>query len=98
MCVIFGRPSIVELTKPAQIVILSSDGLVDNLFDEDILEEVLRYARFAPAEPAGLSAGLTLMRFAPQIVSEALCKRAKAVSEDQHAVTSPCVLPFLTAL
>jgi len=56
------------------IVILSSDGLVDNLFDEDILEEVLRFQ--PPFE-------------SPQELSKALCSRAKAVSEDQRAVTSP---------
>lgn len=53
------------------IVILSSDGLVDNLFDEDILEEVERFGH------------------SPQELSQALCARAKAVSEDQRAVTSP---------
>ena len=71
-------------------MILSSDGLVDNLFDEDILEEVLRNARYQESHngrPGG--SGLNLVRFAPQVVSEALCKRAKAVSEDQHVVTSP---------
>jgi protein phosphatase PTC7 len=53
------------------IVILSSDGLVDNLFDEDILEEVEQFGH------------------SPQELSQALCSRAKAVSEDQRAVTSP---------
>ena len=53
------------------IVILSSDGLVDNLFDEDILEEVGQFGH------------------SPQELSQALCSRAKAVSEDQRAVTSP---------
>ena len=53
------------------IVILSSDGLVDNLFDEDILEEVMRH------------------KLSPQALSQALCSRAKAVSEDQLAVASP---------
>lgn len=53
------------------VVILSSDGLVDNLFDEDILEEVLRHGDN------------------PQLLSQALCARAKAVSEDQRAVASP---------
>lgn len=122
--------------QAAQIVILSSDGLVDNLFDEDILEEVLRFTDAQPepyhetsfaassfraasssfasafsslsspssspsssdpdstppstpehSEPAPPK--LTLDRFSPQAVSEALCSRAKAVSEDQRAVTSP---------
>ncbi|KAH9810579.1 phosphatase 2C-like domain-containing protein [Melampsora americana] len=54
------------------IVILSSDGLVDNLFDEDILEEVMK-----------------IKPFLPEKVSEALALRAKTVSIDQFAVTSP---------
>ena len=31
------------------IVVLSSDGLVDNLFDDDILEEILRFVASSPA-------------------------------------------------
>lgn len=60
------------------IIILSSDGLVDNLFDEDILEEVLKYddLKLGEANQA-------------ERISKALCSRAKAVSEDQRAVTSP---------
>ncbi|EGG10268.1 uncharacterized protein MELLADRAFT_115584 [Melampsora larici-populina 98AG31] len=39
------------------IVILSSDGLVDNLFDEDILEEVIKYK---PCVPEKVSESLAL--------------------------------------
>jgi hypothetical protein len=70
---------------------LSSDGLVDNLFEEDILEEVLRfsYPSFDPTHPdSGQSAGKQAA-FSPQAVSEALCSRAKAVIEDPLAVNSP---------
>ena len=51
---------------------------------------MLRFARYAPSpsDPAGKS-NLRLQRFSPQVVSEALCHRAKAVAEDQRAVTSP---------
>lgn len=65
------------------IVILSSDGLVDNLFDEDILEEVLLDQE--------LSAGVNESGRVgdPQELSKALCSRAKAVSVDQRAVSSP---------
>lgn len=70
------------------IVILSSDGLGDNLFEEDILEEVLRFAypSYSPSEPH-----LPTRRaaFSPQAVSEALCTRAKSVCEDQMATSSP---------
>lgn len=89
------------------IIILGSDGLVDNLFDEDILEEV---CRFAPAPddhpdsastvsgsessensstPSSSKETVLPPDFSPQLVSEALCSRAKAVSEDSRAVASP---------
>lgn len=72
---------------PGDIVILGSDGLMDNLFDEDILEEVLR---FGPAEDMGasFSAGV-LEHFSPQSVAEALCRRAKFAAESPRTITSP---------
>ncbi|KAK0551776.1 hypothetical protein OC846_003161 [Tilletia horrida] len=125
--------------EPGDVIIIGSDGLVDNLFDEDILEEVLRFAPApapSPAEAAtpaataassvaegnstddsatlsesgeggdasktangenGSSAGAPFSPFgnwlppdfSPQLVSEALCSRAKAVSEDSRALYSP---------
>ncbi|GJN92244.1 hypothetical protein Rhopal_005274-T1 [Rhodotorula paludigena] len=86
------------------IVILASDGLVDNVFSDDLLEEVLRFVGTNPSASARLSpssngqqpgAGaaaaprFSLRRFSPQAVSEALCFRAKSVYEDQRAVASP---------
>ncbi|SCZ90390.1 BZ3500_MvSof-1268-A1-R1_Chr1-3g01958 [Microbotryum saponariae] len=80
------------------IVILSSDGLMDNLYDEDILEEVLRFVALTPAPTASSSGSAlpgvtgpryTLNRFSPQAVSEALSLRAKSVYEDPRAVSSP---------
>ncbi|KDE09751.1 hypothetical protein MVLG_00151 [Microbotryum lychnidis-dioicae p1A1 Lamole] len=80
------------------IVILSSDGLMDNLYDEDILEEVLRFVALKPAPTASTSGSAphavtgpryTLNRFSPQAVSEALSLRAKSVYEDPRAVSSP---------
>ena len=84
------------------IIILGSDGLVDNLFDEDILEEVLRFApnhgaNLIPPEseeeamrPRRKAPGSVIPpNFSPQDVSEALCSRAKAVSEDSRAISSP---------
>lgn len=70
------------------IVILSSDGLCDNLFEDDILEEVLRFSHpgFCLSEP---DTPAKRVPFSPQAVSEALCSRAKAVCEDQMATTSP---------
>ncbi|SCV68449.1 BQ2448_570 [Microbotryum intermedium] len=80
------------------IVILSSDGLMDNLYDEDILEEVLRFVTSTSAPTASSSGSAppgatgpryTLNRFSPQAVSEALSLRAKSVYEDPRAVSSP---------
>ncbi|PWN88305.1 protein serine/threonine phosphatase 2C [Acaromyces ingoldii] len=77
--------------EAGDIIVVGSDGLMDNLFDEDIIEEVLRFlpqqqqgdglqdSTVSPAESA----------FSPQLVSEALCSRAKAVSEDGRAISSP---------
>lgn len=97
--------------KKNDIVILSSDGLVDNLFDEDILEEVLSFVE--EEEEANLRRHRTSGRSGAggegegsttptttttpttdpysfsQELSKALCSRAKAVSEDQRAVSSP---------
>ncbi|KAK4704307.1 protein phosphatase PTC7, partial [Phenoliferia sp. Uapishka_3] len=79
------------------IVILSSDGLCDNLFTDDVLEEVLRFVAESPpptttATPTRPGSRYTLNRFSPQAVSEALCHRAKSVYEDQRAVSSPFAL------
>ncbi len=79
---------------------------MDNLFDEDIVEEVLRFAP-APTSHQPIPDNDEVSRnsgdrpiegqdeyrlpedFCPQLVSEALCSRAKAVSEDSRAVSSP---------
>ncbi|GAA5969158.1 hypothetical protein JCM11641_007491 [Rhodosporidiobolus odoratus] len=88
-----------RLTIPVKrddIVILASDGLVDNVFSDDLLEEVLRFVSSnsplptpASSPPAASSGQFTLRRFSPQAVSEALCFRAKSVYDDQRAVASP---------
>lgn len=86
--------------EAGDIIVVGSDGLMDNLFDEDIMEEVLR---FLPKGAGGVpdqqqlhqGANITLSHsesattFSPQLVSEALCSRAKAVSEDSRAISSP---------
>lgn len=72
------------------LIIISSDGLVDNLFDEDILEEIERQASSSQLD--GQNNGDNAPQGAaisPERLSKALCSRAKAVSEDQRAVTSP---------
>lgn len=72
------------------IIVVGSDGLMDNLFDEDIIEEIVRFL------PLSTDAGqqqetrtVDASTFSPQLVSEALCSRAKAVSEDSRAISSP---------
>jgi len=73
------------------IVILGSDGLADNLFDEDILEEVLKFTTISKEEKAKSGDGGTAVSrpFTPQMISESLCLKARTVVEDQQAVTSP---------
>ncbi|KAG6893728.1 hypothetical protein C0993_000440, partial [Termitomyces sp. T159_Od127] len=63
---------------PDDILILASDGLSDNLWDEDVLDEVARFRR-TWAQPA---ADDHLRRSTMAgMLSEALCSRARAVSE-----------------
>ncbi|GMK54181.1 hypothetical protein CspeluHIS016_0107670 [Cutaneotrichosporon spelunceum] len=61
------------------VVIVGSDGLMDNLFDEDILETL---SEFAPPNQPG-----SLPPFSPQLVSEALLDRARSISEQTTATT-----------
>jgi hypothetical protein len=94
------------------ILVLASDGLSDNLWDEDILDEVVRFRRsfmsspsssssssFAspspasaslpplsslgasPASGAGLAGSLLRRTTLAGMLSEALCSRARCVSE-----------------
>ncbi|KAF8228709.1 hypothetical protein L208DRAFT_1403405 [Tricholoma matsutake] len=99
---------------PNDILILASDGLSDNLWDEDVLDEVIRFRRtWAPSKPESIpspdpeqaaaasltmetSTSSTLPMPAPSptpttdalrrrslagMLSEALCSRARRVSE-----------------
>lgn len=90
-------------TVPVQaddILVLASDGLSDNLWDEDILDEVVRFKRsFMPpssfpssstssstssgsSTPSGkVREGLLGRKTLAGMLSEALCSRARAVSE-----------------
>jgi serine/threonine protein phosphatase PrpC len=72
------------------IIVVGSDGLMDNLFDEDIIEEIIRFLPYNGQQQEGEQmATFDPSTFSPQLVSEALCSRAKAVSEDSRAVSSP---------
>ena len=78
-------------TIPVQeddILILASDGLSDNLWDADILDEVVRFRRSfmgsspSQEESATPAPSATFRRSTlAGMLSEALCSRAKRVSE-----------------
>jgi hypothetical protein len=71
-------------TLPVQaddILILASDGLSDNLWDEDVLDETLRFRHsFLEKQHQGLD-GVLRRKTMAGMLSEALCSRAKKVSE-----------------
>ncbi|ORY22120.1 hypothetical protein BCR39DRAFT_474086, partial [Naematelia encephala] len=74
------------------IVILGSDGLMDNLYDEEILDTLAEFAppssNVFPTPPNSRpSSPGALPPFSPQKVSEALCRRARMVSEQTTATT-----------
>lgn len=69
---------IVLKVQPEDILILSSDGMSDNLWDEDVLDEVEKFT----ADVSDSSTASTIRKHAmPALLSEALCSRAKRASE-----------------
>ena len=80
------------------ILILASDGLSDNLWDEEVLDEVIRMKKsFLPPTPEEgdeaektLKATLSILgrRTLAGMLSEALCSRARRVSERRPRSTS----------
>ena len=80
---------------PNDIFILASDGLSDNLWDDDILDEVLKFTRGSQShEPATPSPILSLLHSTPQIqiLSEALCSRAKRVASSSSSTQSSTLI------
>lgn len=89
-------------TLPIQeddILILASDGLSDNLWDEEVLDEVIRFKRSfltsastpvtnAVKEKKDKGGGLLGRRTMAGMLSEALCSRARRVSERRPRGTS----------
>lgn len=73
------------LSLPVQsddILILASDGLSDNLWDDEVLDEVVRFKRsFLKSDREGGGEGLLGRRTLAGMLSEALCSRARRVSE-----------------
>jgi hypothetical protein len=69
------------------ILVLSSDGLSDNLWDEEVLDEVVRFRRTFLSSP--LASGSQLpRRTLAGMLSEALCSRARNVSQRRSTMTS----------
>lgn len=75
-------------TLPVQaddVLILASDGLSDNLWDEDILDEVVRfrhgYLSSSPNDESTAAARVRWRQALAGMLSEALCSRARRVSE-----------------
>ncbi|KAI6017855.1 phosphatase 2C-like domain-containing protein [Pisolithus marmoratus] len=73
---------IVELPVQADdILILASDGLSDNLWDSEVLDEVVRFKRSFLKNGERSVGGLLGRRTLAGMLSEALCSRARRVSE-----------------
>ncbi|CAG8435769.1 6478_t:CDS:2 [Scutellospora calospora] len=60
--------------QKGDIIILGSDGIFDNLFEEDILEEIAMSQRSS-------------LKVDPQVISDSLAWRAKAASEDINNIS-----------
>ncbi|TCD71114.1 hypothetical protein EIP91_000208 [Steccherinum ochraceum] len=87
-------------TVPVQaddILVLASDGLSDNLWDEDILDEVIRFRRGFMDKPHRTMSTTTMQtqsdgilgrRTLAGMLSEALCSRARSVSERRGRMAS----------
>lgn len=85
------------------ILILASDGLSDNLWDEDVLDEVVKFrhsflesAKPQSAEAASIKndSDQVLRRKAlAGMLSEALCSRARKVSEQRSPKSSGTSTP-----
>lgn len=67
------------------VILLATDGLLDNLFDEDIVEQVQHLVHRSRTDPEFTHSEVDL----PTAISETLCRSAKAASEDSRLVTSP---------
>jgi protein phosphatase PTC7 len=77
------------------ILILASDGLSDNLWDEEVLEEVVRtkdvLLKYSNSDGASLGQ-LLARRSLAGMLSEALCSRARRVAERGSSASGRRVL------
>ncbi|WFD32186.1 protein-serine/threonine phosphatase [Malassezia sp. CBS 17886] len=72
--------------QPGDVLILASDGLHDNLFDEDIIEQlgdVLAHHASCPSDEHSSAIDL------PYAISRSLCERAREASTDGRLLSSP---------
>ncbi|KAI0300065.1 phosphatase 2C-like domain-containing protein [Multifurca ochricompacta] len=67
------------------ILILASDGLSDNLWDEEVLDEVMRFQRTF-LTPTATSDSQLPRRTLAGMLSEALCSRARTVSQRRSKI------------
>ncbi|KAI8374830.1 phosphatase 2C-like domain-containing protein [Blakeslea trispora] len=73
--------------EEGDMIILGSDGLFDNLYDDEILEEIQKSIdQQTPLEQDHKS---RMSKILPQMISDTLALRAKTVSEDPDNPTSP---------
>ncbi|KAH6915168.1 hypothetical protein BKA70DRAFT_1383297 [Coprinopsis sp. MPI-PUGE-AT-0042] len=93
--------------KADDILILASDGLSDNLWDEEVLDEVIKFRRNflgndAPAASSSSSDSAAISTDADRLLrrktlagmlSEALCSRARKVSERRSPRSSGASTP-----
>ena len=90
--------------KADDILILASDGLSDNLWDEEVLDEVIKFRRnflgntsqssTVSSDPASSDADRLLRRKTlAGMLSEALCSRARKVSERRSPRSSGASTP-----
>jgi hypothetical protein len=80
------------------ILVLASDGLSDNLWDEDMLDEVVRFRHTFLTSTMASSSQLPRRTLAGML-SEALCSRARRVSQRRSTTMSAAetTQPFLEA-
>ena len=70
--------------QPGDLVLIASDGLFDNLFDDEIMETV--HDVFSQFPRSDLE---TMQMYAPALLSERLCHMARTVMDDPRVISSP---------
>ncbi|KAI8089595.1 phosphatase 2C-like domain-containing protein [Halteromyces radiatus] len=75
--------------EEGDILILASDGLFDNLYDDEIMEEVQNCIEQGNEQKKGSTEEQSTTIIPIQEISDALAFRAKIVSEDPDNPTSP---------